>query len=55
MTFFIGLNAFTHPYHCRTYAVTMKNKQIAGVLYTLAAIELAVGVYFFVNDAANPG
>lgn len=33
----------------------MKNKQIAGILYILATMELSLGVYFFASEAANPG
>lgn len=33
----------------------MKNKWIAGFLYVLATVELGLGVYFFANEATNPG
>lgn len=55
LTFLIDWNVFTHPYHYRTYAITMKNKWIAGFLYALATVELGLGVYFFTKEATNPG
>ncbi|KAF9644140.1 hypothetical protein BDM02DRAFT_3131952 [Thelephora ganbajun] len=39
----------------RTYAITMKSKWIAGILYTVAAIQFGVGAYVFMISALHPG
>ena len=55
LTFAIDSNASIHPCRFRTYAITLKNKWIAGFLYTLATAEFGLGFYSFVYDAMNPG
>jgi len=38
----------------RAYAITMRNKLVAGILCTISAVEFCVGVYMFVYAAVNP-
>ena len=52
---FIGLNTFTHSNHDRTYAITRKNKWIAGFLYAYATVQFVIGVYVIVHAAIDQG
>lgn len=55
LTFLIDLNTFANFYHIRTFAITRKNKWIAGILYTISAAQFSIGVFLFVWSAMNPG
>lgn len=52
---FLDLNELAHFYHHRTYAIAGKSKWVAGILYTVAATQLGVGLYIFINTVENQG
>ena len=52
--FFVSLNALADTFSGRAYAITMKNKWVAGILFTISAGELAVGFYVVIWAALNP-
>lgn len=46
---------FTHSNDHRTYAITRKNKWVAGILYAFATVLFVLGVYSTVHAAVDPG
>jgi len=53
--FFVNLNALAHFCPDRTYAITRKNKWIAGILYLIAAVQFALEFYMIIWSFLNPG
>ena len=51
----VKLNVLTHFFPDRTYAITRKNKLVAGILYTISATQFGIGVAMFVRAAMKPG
>ena len=49
----VNLNALAYSCPNRTYAITMKNKWVAGILYTVSAAEFGIGVYMLIWAALN--
>ena len=54
-SFFIGWITLTHLCRTRTYAITGKNRWIAGVLYFIFTVQLVVGIYMIVRSVSGPG
>ena len=52
--FFVSLNALAHSFPGRAYAITMKNKWVAGILFTITAGELILGLHVIIWAALNP-
>ena len=52
--FFVDLNVLAHSYPNRAYAITMKNKLFAGILYAISAAEFCTGCYMFIRAAVKP-
>ena len=53
--FFINLNAPVHFCPGRTYAITRKNKWIAGILYSIVAVQFGLESYMIIWSFLNPG
>lgn len=51
----VKLNALAYFFPDRTYAITRKNKWVAGILYTISATQFGIGVSMFVRAALKPG
>jgi len=53
--YFTFITAFAHVFLAqRTYAITLKNKWITGILYAVATAEFGSGVYIFIHGALKP-
>lgn len=53
--FFVDWINPTYPYHIRAYAITGKNKWIAGILYGIFTLQLGVAIYMIIWSSMGPG
>lgn len=53
--FFVNFIAPVHYCPGRTYAITRKNKLIAGILYSIAAAQFGLESYMIIWSFLNPG
>ena len=49
-----GWVTFAHPYHTRAYAITGKNKWIAGILYSIFTLQIGVAIYMIFWSSTGP-
>lgn len=49
-----GSDTLAYLSYNRAYAITGKNKWVAGVLYTICVVQFGVGVYMFIWAILNP-
>ena len=50
----VNSDALVHSCPDRTYAITRKNKLVAGILYTISGVQF-VGIYMTIRAAVKPG
>lgn len=52
---FANFDALVHSCAGRTYAITGKKRWIAGILYTIFAVQFILGIYMTIRAAVKPG